>query len=225
MTTGERWVATLWPFVRAHLPPPPARVIDIGCGPAGGFVPFLRSGGYEGVGVDPVAPDAAHYHRIEFEHLEAPRQFDAAIASASLHHVTDPRKVLDRLAGTMTSGGAFIVVEWAWERFDDGTARWCFQRLREDGAGWIHRRRAEWMTSGKAWQSYFRGWAQREGLHRGDDLLRLLDERFERRLQAHGPFFFPDLANTTEADEQAAIDAGEIRAMRIDWVGTRRPAS
>lgn len=33
---------------------------------------------------------------------------------------------------------------------------------------------------------------------------------------------FPDLADTTAADEQAAIDAGEIQATRIDWVGTAR---
>jgi hypothetical protein len=38
----------------------------------------------------------------------------------------------------------------------------------------------------------------------------------------HGPYFFPDLAHTTAADEQAAIDAGEIQATRIDWVGTAR---
>ena len=38
-------------------------------------------------------------------------------------------------------------------------------------------------------------------------LLRLLDERFERQLLTHGPYFFSDLVDTTEADEQAAIDA------------------
>jgi len=37
-----------------------------------------------------------------------------------------------------------------------------------------------------------------------------------------GPYFFPDLACTTEADEQAAIDGGHIRPTRIDYVGTRR---
>ena len=37
MTPDERWLAALWPFVRAWLPPPPAAVVEIGCGPLGGF--------------------------------------------------------------------------------------------------------------------------------------------------------------------------------------------
>jgi SAM-dependent methyltransferase len=223
MTPRERWLAALWPLVRMRLPAPPARVVDIGCGPVGGFVPFLRSSGYEAVGVDPEAPDAAHYHRIEFEHLELRQRFEAAIASTSLHHVADPGEVIDRLSSTLTSGGTFIVVEWAWEKFDEGTAQWCFQRLGQgDQASWLHRRRDEWTSSGQEWQSYFREWATGEELHRGEALLRLLDERFERRLLAHGPYFFPDLANTTDADEQAAIDSGQIQAARIDWFGTVR---
>jgi hypothetical protein len=47
-----------------------------------------------------------------------------------------------------------------------------------------------------------------------------LDERLERQLLAHGPFFFPDLAATTEADERSAIGAGEIQPTRINYVGT-----
>jgi hypothetical protein len=48
-----------------------------------------------------------------------------------------------------------------------------------------------------------------------------LDERLERRLLSYGPYFFADLADTSEADEQRAIDAGRIRATRIDYVATR----
>jgi hypothetical protein len=40
---------------------------------------------------------------------------------------------------------------------------------------------------------------------------------------ARGPYFFPDLAGTSEADERAAIDAGLIRDTRADYVG-RRPS-
>jgi hypothetical protein len=49
MSSGDRWLATLWPLVRTHLPSPPARVLDLGCGPLGGFVPFLLSSGYDAV--------------------------------------------------------------------------------------------------------------------------------------------------------------------------------
>jgi SAM-dependent methyltransferase len=222
MTPNERWLATLWPLVRAHLPSPPARVIDLGCGSLGGFVPLLHSNGYDAAGVDPRAPDSTDYHRVEFEHLELPERVDAVIASTSLHHVTDPANVIDRLTTTLENDGTLVVVEWAWEKFDEATARWCFQHLGQDEENWLGRLRDEWTSSGRGWQTFIGDWATRDGLHRGEALLQLLDERFERRLLAFGPYFFPDLADTSDADEQTAIAAGLIRATRIDWVGRHR---
>ena len=223
MTPSERWLAAIWPVVRPHLPSAPARVVDLGCGQLGGFVPMLRAEGYQAIGIDPQAPDEAHYQRVEFERAELPEGVDAVIASTSLHHVADPAEVISRIAGTLRDGGAVIVVEWASEQFDEQTADWCFQRLPTGDEGWLNRRRSEWLASGQDWPSYLQGWAEEEGVHRGDVLVRLLDEHFERRLLLNGPYFFADLASTTEADEQAAIDAGRIRAGRIDFVGALRP--
>ena len=184
---------------------------------------MLRSAGYDAIGIDPEAPDGPHYQRIEFERAELPERVDAVIASTSLHHVADPAGVIRRIAGTLRDGGAVVVVEWAWEKFDHQTADWCFERLpSEDEPGWLNRRRSEWLASGQDWPSYLRGWAEEEGVHRGETLVRLLDEQFERQLLMHGPYFFADLASTTEAEEQAAIDAGRITAGRIDFVGTLR---
>src|SRR6266700_3309067 len=202
MTPGARWLDTLWPQIRPRLPAAPAHVVEVGCGSLGGFVPMLRADGYDAVGIAPQAPKDAHYPRIEFERAELPHQVDAVIASTSLHHVADPAQVIDRITSTLTRGGALVVVEWAWERFDDH-------------AGWLHRRRNEWLASGHDWPRYLRDWAERDRLHPGELLLRLLDERLERQLLTHGPFFFPDLVGTTEADEQAAIDADQIRPTRI----------
>jgi SAM-dependent methyltransferase len=223
MTASERWIAATWPFVRSWLPPPPGRVVDLGCGSAGGFVPILRASGYDAIGIDPKAPAEPHYQRSEFERAELPEQVDAIVASTSLHHVSDPAAVIDRITGVLTSGGRLIVLEWAWEKFDGRTADWCFERLGpDDEGGWLHRHREESPTSGLPWTDYLHRWAEREGLHRGDELVRLLDERLERELLEEGPYLFPDLADTTESDEQAAIGSGEINATRIDWVGARR---
>ena len=52
--------------------------------------------------------------------------------------------------------------------------------------------------------------------------MRELDARCDRQLLAYGPYFFPDLAGVSEDEEQAAIDAGEIQANRIAYVGRRR---
>ena len=67
---------------------------------------------------------------------------------------------------------------------------------------------------------YLRAWAEEEQLHSGSTLLRLLDQRFRREHLARGPYFFPDLARATEKDERTAIATRQIRATRIDYVGT-----
>jgi hypothetical protein len=67
MTPPARWLDTLWPLIRARLPAAPARVLEVGCGSLGGFVAMLRADGYDAVGIDPQAPDDAHYQPIEFE--------------------------------------------------------------------------------------------------------------------------------------------------------------
>jgi SAM-dependent methyltransferase len=154
---------------------------------------------------------------------ELPRRVDAVVASISLHHVADPAFVIDRIAGILSPRGTVVVIEWRWEEFSAQTAEWCFSRLESDGEeGWLHRHLAEWRASGQNWPSYLHDWAEREGLHRGDVLIRLLDKRLERKLLTYGPYFWPDLADTTEADERRAINAGQIQATRIHWVGILR---
>lgn len=223
MTPRESWLAAMWPRIHMHLPPAPARVLEVGCGPAGGFVPALISHGYDALGIDPEAPDEAHYLRVEFERATLPWPPDALVASASLHHVADPAEAVDRIVRALPTGGVVVVVEWAWEALDEQTAEWCFARLGTDGEpGWLHRRRDEWLDSGREWSAYFHAWAAGHGIHPGGDVVELLDARLERRHLTRGPYFFPNLAGTSEADEQRAIDDGRIRATRIDYVGSRR---
>src|SRR6266540_3865172 len=176
MTPDERWLAAVWPFVRAGLPSPPAAVLEIGCGRLGGFVPALLRDGYDAVGVDPEAPEGPGYHRIEFEAYQSPRPVDGVVAPP------------------------------------DSAAE----------PGWLHRRRDEWAASGQPWDGFCRAWATQEGLHSGEEIVRGLDARFDRRRCGVGPYFFADLADTTEADEQAAIDAGQVQASGIWYTGRRR---
>src|SRR5919201_5467760 len=147
MTPDQRWLAAVWPFVRDQLPPAPAAVLEIGCGPLGGFVPALLRDGYDAVGVDPAAPTAPGYHRVEFERYQPPRPVDCVVACTSLDHVADLDEVLDRVGAALAAGGG-LVVEWAWERFDEATTRWCFGRLAPpapgEEPGWLHRHQERW---------------------------------------------------------------------------------
>jgi SAM-dependent methyltransferase len=225
MTPDDPWLAAVWPFVRSQLPPAPARVLEVGCGTVGGFVPALLDGGYQALGVDPEAPEGPDYRRIEFEQYEPPHPMECVVASLSLHHVADLDEVLDRLAALLAPGGVLVVVEWAWERFDEATARWCLARLAPpapgEESGWLHKHQERWAASGQPWDDYCLTWASQEGLHPGEEIMRGLDARFNRQVYTEGPYFFPDLADTSQAEEQAAIDAGLIQAGGIRYAATR----
>lgn len=185
---------------------------------------MLRSAGYEAAGVDPEAPELPWYHRTEFERYEVSVPVQAVVACTSLHHVADVGQVLSLVETALVAGGTLVVVEWARERFDAATAQWCFAHLAQpsDDSGWLQRRHDAWRASGLPWEGYCEAWAQEEGLHAGQEILRELDARFDPQSLAYGPYFFPDLADVSESEEQAAIDAGEIQANRIAYVGLRR---
>ena len=226
MSQDERWLDYAWSFVRPELPPPPAEVLEIGCGQYGGLVPALLRDGYAATGVDPEAPAGPDYWQAEFEGYDPQRPLDAVVASTSLHHVADLGLVLDRLAAALRPAGTVVVIEWAGESFDEATARWCFDRLPaavpQDEHSWLAARRDAWLASGERWPRFHAGWRAAEGLHAGEDVVRGLDARFARRSCGYGPYFFPDLAGTTDADEQSAIDAGQIQPTGIRWTGFRR---
>jgi SAM-dependent methyltransferase len=227
VTSDERWLAANWPFVRAWLPAAPARVVEVGCGPLGGFVPMMGAAGYQATGVDPEAPPGPSYRQVEFERYGVHGQLGAIVACTSLHHVADLAAVLDLATQALVPGGRAVIVEWARERFDEATARWCFARLTgPDDLGWLHQRQAEWRETGQPWDAYLESWVHAEGLHGGQDILDQLNARFDCQALAYGPYFFADLAATSDADEQAAIDSGLIQANRIQYIGrTKRPSA
>ena len=222
MGQDDRWLEATWPRVRERLPAPPARVLELGCGTLGGHVPRLRAAGYEAVGVDPEAPDGDDYRAVEVEQYETAQAFDAVVASTSLHHVADPAAALDRIVELLAPDGRVVVVEWDWQAFDEPTAQWCFRRLApDDDVSWLGHHRAAWTASHLAWSEYLAGWAGEHGIHPAGELLGLLGRRFELEPPVHGPYVFADLPDTTEAEEQAAIASGEIRATRVEVVGRR----
>ena len=220
------WLAATWPFVRGQLPPPPARLIELGCGPAGGHVPALIRAGYDATGVDPEAPEGPAYVRATFEEYRPDDPADAVVASLSLHHVDDPAVVVGQIAERLVPDGALVVVEWISEDFDEATARWCFRhRLRDQAepGAWLGEIHTGWVASGLGWDAYLRAWLDEHGLHDAAAIRRALDARFAVTHLSTGPYYFPDLPDADAAAEQAAIDAGQIRAGCLRYAGRVRP--
>src|SRR5215216_3808848 len=116
-------------FVLRYLPPPPARVLEIGCGPVGDLTYAIAAAGYDIVAVDPVAPEGPLFRRIPFEDFTEPGLVAAVVASLSMHHLADLPRTAQRIVELLVPGGRFILEEWDRERLlDEATARWYFHQ-------------------------------------------------------------------------------------------------
>jgi SAM-dependent methyltransferase len=109
-------------YVRAALPPPPARVLEIGAG-SGELASAMRAAGYDVVAIDPAGGDGVvqvHLHELD----EPDGSFDAAVAVVSLHHVEPLAESIDRLAALLAPGSRLVVDEFDVDRYDEAAARW-----------------------------------------------------------------------------------------------------
>jgi 2-polyprenyl-3-methyl-5-hydroxy-6-metoxy-1,4-benzoquinol methylase len=122
--------STFLDFAGAHLPAPPARVLEVGCG-QGALTTVLAVAGYDVLGIDPLAPPGDHFRRVLLEDL-APEEgpFDAVVASHSLHHIRDLGPALDRIAALLCAGGVLVLDEHGWDLADDATLDWLYNQRR-----------------------------------------------------------------------------------------------
>jgi SAM-dependent methyltransferase len=110
-------------FVRASLPGPPARVLEVGAGD-GELAAVLRDAGYDVLAIDPAgdSPDVEPVALAQVD--EPPASFDAAVAVVSLHHVNPLPEACSKLAALLRDGGRLIVDEFDVGALDERAARW-----------------------------------------------------------------------------------------------------
>jgi SAM-dependent methyltransferase len=201
-------------FVEQHLPPRPARVLEIGCG-RGELARALADRGFDVVAIDPAAPEGAIYRRVSLAEFADPAPFDAVVAIRSLHHIPDLDGAVATMAELLRPGGRLIVHEHAWERLDDRTARWYLERRTARGPGApasLARCVDEWNQD-------------HEHLHTGASMLEALGRRFTRLHLTWTPYLHGELAPLVTADqEQSLIDAGTINPTGFAFVGECRVA-
>ena len=113
-------------FVRAALPAPPARVLEIGAGD-GELAEQLRDAGYDVTAIDPAAADGGAVQPVAL--LDVAGTFDAALAVVSLHHVEPLEESCAHLATLMHPGGRLVIDEFDVGRLDErATGWWLLQR-------------------------------------------------------------------------------------------------
>jgi SAM-dependent methyltransferase len=119
-------------WVRANLPPPPARLLEVGAG-EGELARSLRTSGYEVTAIDPKSesPDVEPVALIDLPLPELP--LDAAIAVVSLHHVDPLEASVERLASVLDPGAPLLVDEFDAAALDERAAAWWLEQRRAHG--------------------------------------------------------------------------------------------
>lgn len=211
----DEWQHDVAAFVFDALPAPPCRVLDVGCG-SGWLVRALDDRDYDAHGVDPEAPDDdALLTRARLEEFEPGSLFDAVLAVLPLHHVDELDLVVAKIVRSLVPNGLLLCVGFAWDRFDDGTARWCLEQLPAelDDHNWLHelclplRERQEQGRSLAADQ-LVRNWGAEHGFHTSTDVLERLRPPFVKHRLEWGPYLYPDLV--VDADSESDGGPGGV---------------
>jgi SAM-dependent methyltransferase len=192
-------------FVRAALPPAPARVLEVGAGD-GELAVMLAQAGYDVVAIDP-ASSSADVRPVTLHELEEPlASFDAAVAVVSLHHVQPLEESCRRLAEVVRPGGMLAVDEIDVERLDERAAHW-----------WLgHSGHAA--TPGEVVAG------MREHLHSLARLREALGEWFAVGEPVRGAYMHRwNVPPGLREEEEQLIAAGELPAFGARLVGVRRP--
>jgi 2-polyprenyl-3-methyl-5-hydroxy-6-metoxy-1,4-benzoquinol methylase len=119
-------------WVRAGLPPSPARLLEVGAGD-GELATRLRTDGYEVRAIDPAGGGEGIEQVALLDLVAADREFDGAVAMLSLHHVAPLDESLARLAAVLQPGAPLVVDEFDVASFDRPAADWLLARWHEQG--------------------------------------------------------------------------------------------
>jgi SAM-dependent methyltransferase len=205
-------------FVRAQLPPPPASILEVGCG-KGELARELAGAGYEVVAIDPEAPNGEIFRAVRLEDFDDPGPFDAVVASLSLHHIEDLGAAVDRIAELLQPHGLLVLNEWDRERFTGATARWYFHQRQALAA--LGREQAEIEPTFEEW---FPDWRERRSeVHPHSAMRPELDRHFSERLLERVPYLYGyRLGAELEPLERALIGSGELDAVGFRYVGICR---
>jgi SAM-dependent methyltransferase len=201
--------ADLRAFVRANLPEPPARILEVGAG-SGHLAEALRAVGYDVLAIDP-NPKGDDVHSVALADLDEPSgSFAAAVAVVSLHHVEPLEESCRRLGAVVEPGGTLVIDEFDAGAFDLSAAAWWLEQRAAIGE-------AQTQTAEELVADH------REHLHPLDRILATLAPDFDFGVPVRGPWLHRwNLGDSLRAVEEEAIARGQIPAVGARLVGRRR---
>jgi SAM-dependent methyltransferase len=195
-------------FVRANLPPPPCRVLEVGAG-EGELAATLAAAGYAVMAIDP-EPRGDNVDAVALRDLDvAAGPFAGAVAVTSLHHVEPLEPSLRRLAEVLEPGAPLVVDEMDVAAFDRRAAEW-----------WLGQQAARGEAPEKTADELVA--EHRAHLHPLDAMLEGLAGWFRVGNPVRGPWLYRwDLGPSYRAAEEALIASGELPAMGARVIAVR----
>jgi SAM-dependent methyltransferase len=184
-------------FVRAHVPPAPARLLEVGCGD-GALAACLQASGYQIVAIDSSA-DAitqARLRGLDARHASWPdfdeSSFDAVLFTRSLHHIHPLDRAVARARQLLSGTGKVLVEDFAFSEIEPLAAEWLYQVLALlDATGVlqdVHGFATELLRQGgalAAWQA-----AHDHHLHTATAMLACLREHFAEVHTSVAPYLY-----------------------------------
>ncbi|HWN83366.1 MAG TPA: methyltransferase domain-containing protein [Candidatus Udaeobacter sp.] len=133
-------------FIAAHLPPGPARLLEVGCGD-GALAIRLQARGHEIVAIDASRKAVARARargldarQVEWPAFDDPTPFDAVLFTRSLHHIGPLAPAVRRAREILRPRGRVLVEDFARHEVAPLAAEWLYQVLALlDGAGLLRR--------------------------------------------------------------------------------------
>jgi SAM-dependent methyltransferase len=195
-------------FVRAALPAPPARVLEVGAG-RGEIAVALRDAGYAITAVDPAAEPGGIVQQGSL--LEVRGSFDVAVSIVALHHVDPLEESCAHLATMLPSGGRLVVDEIDIDRYDERAIRW-----------WSSQRQALGVDEHEHEPSDVLGHL-REHIHPLERMLAALAPHFDFGQPVPGPYLHRwELRPSLYAAEVDLIASGLLPAVGCRLIATRK---
>ncbi len=196
-------------FVRANLPTPPARILEIGAG-RGELARALTAAGYVVVAIDP-EPAGDDVVRVALADLAEPSgSFDAAVAVVSLHHVQPLDESLRRLADVLRPGGVLVVDEFDCAQFDERAATWWLEQRRTRGGN--EETDAATLVAD-----------MREELHSAKRIVDALAPSFDSSRPLRGSYLYRwELDESLRPVEEELIAQGRLNAVGVRFAAVRK---
>ncbi len=201
-------------FVRAALPAPPARVLEVGAG-RGELAGTLSDAGYEVTAIDPAAEPGGVVERCSL--LDVRGSFDAAVSVVALHHVKPLEESCAHLATLVAPGAPLVIDELDIDRYDERAVRW-----------WASQRRALGFVDEEHEGHHPDGIVEhlREHIHPLEAVCAALRPHFDLGRPIPGPYLHRwELRASLHDAEVDLIASGLLPAVGARLIATRKAAA